>query len=636
MGSTQQEDVVPDVNPSSTITTSSDTPTPPTTTTTTTTTSDTDTHNNTTQQFNPQLIINQANEQVKENDVAGAQMTYQSALLDWVDDIRELSASTESAESLFRMNEAVATLWIEYAKLVQRGHDGNGGENVVAETKEAFEAAVYCPVAGNVGRLWKEYALFLQQYDKHIAAQGVYLRALVGDAKATTTDEESDPDKLSPAVTNVQDQNELWNEFWIMMKKCNPSSMENLSLEEFRGAVEKEHNVEFDKTKQKRSFSPHPTQSQTLKNLVNKTSNTEKLLDGGTTVEDPVSKRMKLNHPIPMVSSPTPAMVGGGVMPMDTTSLAPSNSNKGSTTEPQIDAITKQLQVMTEKMPENITAEWLARDGDELPQRPEPPLFAPSPPKLGDPSGKDMLGTEMALKLIQLLLKGTDQEDESGEDTVMEDMEETKEDKVCHGTMVLEVCRACWIMTAMKEKEAAKSLKALDDQLSSDIEKLETELDARLSVAGAALSAVQQMNANEKNDLIMICNQKRQQLLALVSWEFRHLLAIQQQLLTHAGVPGFNGPTVDATSIREQADICSFLHSAFYLRQRIGEKQHCTMLKSQDTRLSSLPPELPTQTSTNIVDLTLTGQPQLYQQPYPAGNHIPVTQQIQFMSGQYR
>lgn len=97
----------------------------------------------------------------------------------------------------------------------------------------------------------------------------------------------------------------------------------------------------------------------------------------------------------------------------------------------------------TQNMAPEMMALWLARDGDAPPCRPEPPLFAPAAPKLGDPSGKDILGSDLALKLVELMLKnGT-------------------------GPVVLEVCRGAWAMQALKEREAMKALKALEDKMVS-------------------------------------------------------------------------------------------------------------------------------------------------------------------------
>jgi hypothetical protein len=38
----------------------------------------------------------------------------------------------------------------------------------------------------------------------------------------------------------------------------------------------------------------------------------------------------------------------------------------------------------TTGLPPDIMAAWISRDGHDVPQSPEPPLFAPAPPKLSD------------------------------------------------------------------------------------------------------------------------------------------------------------------------------------------------------------------------------------------------------------
>ena len=133
-----------------------------------------------------------------------------------------------------------------------------------------------------------------------------------------------------------------------------------------------------------------------------------------------------------------------------------------------------------------------------------------------------------------------------------------------------------------------------------DFGRMEEDLEARLKVAGAALAAVQQINANEKESFLAACNQQRQQLEAQIAWEFRQLLSTQQLLLTNAGIPEFNGPTAASISIYKHSIVCSFLHSAFFLRNRVGEKNHIAMLKKQQSKLASeqpspmpLPPALP-------------------------------------------
>mmetsp|Transcript_9238 Transcript_9238/g.17389 ORF Transcript_9238/g.17389 Transcript_9238/m.17389 type:complete len:368 (-) Transcript_9238:107-1210(-) len=244
-----------------------------------------------------------------------------------------------------------------------------------------------------------------------------------------------------------------------------------------------------------------------------------------------------------------------------------------------IETFAHEILLKVTSIPPEITAEWLARDGNSLPSVPPMSLFSPSPPRLSDPSGKEMLGTEISLKLIRLLLGSA-----SGDGENLEDGGEN----IIAGT-ILDVCKACWVMSALKEKEARMCTEALDKKLLDDVQRMNTDLEARLSVAGAALAAVQQINANEKHTFVTSCNQQRQYMQALIVWEFRQLLATQQQILTDAGLPEFHGPTIDSMTIYKQSMICSFLHSAFYLRSRIGDKAHVAMLKSQETRLRNQP-----------------------------------------------
>jgi hypothetical protein len=208
-------------------------------------------------------------------------------------------------------------------------------------------------------------------------------------------------------------------------------------------------------------------------------------------------------------------------------------------------------------MPPEITAAWMLRDGIDSATIPEPPLFTASPPKLSDTSGRDILGDELALLLIQRLLEKS-------------------------GSVVLHVCQGLWMLTALKEKESQRELEMLDQTLTADVERLESNLEARLSVAGAATAAVAQMNDRERASFLESCQRQRQQLLQSIAWEFRQLLWQQQQILTKLKIPGFDGSTVDKATLELQASICSCLHSAFYLRTRVGQDSHEKMLKSQE------------------------------------------------------
>jgi hypothetical protein len=53
------------------------------------------------------------------------------------------------------------------------------------------------------------------------------------------------------------------------------------------------------------------------------------------------------------------------------------------------------------------------------------------------------------------------------------------------------------------------------------MEELDESLETRLSVAGAASSAVQQMNDSERSAFKQSCYQQRQEALSSIAWEFR-------------------------------------------------------------------------------------------------------------------
>ena len=124
---------------------------------------------------------------------------------------------------------------------------------------------------------------------------------------------------------------------------------------------------------------------------------------------------------------------------------------------------------------------------------------------------------------------------------------------------------------------------------------MEADLDARASVAGGALAAVQQANDKERNSFEAQSEAQRNQLLSSIAWEFRKLLYTQQVILANAKLPGFQGPTVDSSAIAFQSKVCSVMHSAFYLRARVGETSHVNMLNKQ---LESLERFIQTQVKT--------------------------------------
>ncbi len=74
--------------------------------------------------YNPNTIINEANESFHNNDISNAQMTYQCALLDWVDDAREMmnNNSGGGVVDMKYLRDAIVLLWIEYAQLNQKAN----------------------------------------------------------------------------------------------------------------------------------------------------------------------------------------------------------------------------------------------------------------------------------------------------------------------------------------------------------------------------------------------------------------------------------------------------------------------------------------------------------------------------------
>ena len=64
--------------------------------------------------YDPNVIIQAAEEKRQQNDISGAQMMYMSALLNWVDAARE-----GGVRDLDQVREAIATLWLAYAHFNQ-------------------------------------------------------------------------------------------------------------------------------------------------------------------------------------------------------------------------------------------------------------------------------------------------------------------------------------------------------------------------------------------------------------------------------------------------------------------------------------------------------------------------------------
>ena len=381
-----------------------------------------------------------------------------------------------------------------------------------------YEQATNCPVAGGTGEIWSEYAKFLEERERPKTARNLYLRALVG---------EDGP----PRVTHSPDQNMLWDGFLSMMRslKKNP----DLTLDELKGAARKGG----DAAVADRVGSTTPTPDQMISSPT---------VDGKTRHDAEDGSR-------PAKRSRWDASSSAAVALPVTTEMMSAGS---------IDTTAGVILTATRNMPPEIEMLWLARDGGSIPSRPEPALFSASPPKLGDPSGKDLVGNEAALRILQILTA-------------------TTHDGKSLGSAVLDLCHACWMMTAIKEEEATRAQESIEKKILAGREALEADLDTRASVAGSAIAAVRQANERERSVFDTQCDAQRNQLLASIAWEFRKLQYTQQIMLTNAKIPGFDGPTVDFAIIALQSKVCSVLHSAFFLRARVGEASHAIMLNKQ-------------------------------------------------------
>jgi len=353
-------------------------------------------------------VIQEANAKFDADDLQGAQMVYQSALLTWVDD-----ATFGSPSQKQQISSAIATVWIAYADLNRRA-------NMFKAATDTYEAAVNCPIAGTMGIVWSSYAKFQQERNRNKTAQKVYIRALVGE------------NEVHAKVANEQECHDLWKEFLEMMQSLNQG--ETLSMEQLQDAVRAEYNEALNV--RNANTSANVQQGKVKAEPMNQYNDSQQLYTfsqapQAAEIEEPMLKRAKLAD---ANKTPEPAAV-----------LIAS-----------VEAAASEIRLRISVIPPEITAEWLALDGNSLPSIPSPPLFSPSPPRLSDPSGKELLGTEISLKLIQMLIS-------DGHGGGVQD----STDSNVGGNAILETCRACWLMTALKEREATACIIALDKKLVS-------------------------------------------------------------------------------------------------------------------------------------------------------------------------
>ena len=457
--------------------------------------------------YDPNVVIQAAQDKYTEkDDFEGGQMIFQSALLTWVDDARELLANNNNNNRMEydTLQQAIVTLWLAYAEFLSSCQQ-------FKSAMEAYEQATHCPVAGSVGTVWLSFAQFAQDRERKRKAQDIYIRALLG------TNGTNGP------VQEEQDRDILWQAFLEFMQQ---GSNPDLTLEELQRAA-----MEELQKPQESSNGMEPAANQD---------------------EEPSSKRIKLmgeqqQQPSVDPSPPPLELPKNQVVSLEAVDI-------------EAKAF---LQVLQQKdVPPDILAAWMIRDGTSLAQAPEPPLFEPLPPKFSDPTAKDLLGVTLALELNQCLQSAS-------------------------GTILLKVCHALWTLTALTEHHAAETVAQLDQSLKQAHEQREANFANQLATAtNPAVAAAVQANLEQNRRVFQTaCQEQRQTVVQDVAWQLRRLLCVQQQVLTQLQVPGFAGPTVEAQVLDQQAKICSYLHAAFFLRNRIGPEPHLALLQAQAKRL---------------------------------------------------
>ncbi|KAL7557986.1 hypothetical protein ACA910_021102 [Epithemia clementina (nom. ined.)] len=468
--------------------------------------------------YDPNVVIRAAQDKLNENnDFEGGQMIFQSALLTWVDDAREISQNSNNGNIDYdTMQQAIVTLWLAYAEFLSSVHQ-------FKSAMEAYEQAVSCPVAGHVGTVWLTYAQFAQERGKKRTAQQLYIRALLGS------------NGNDGSVQEEQDRDILWQAFLEMMQADNP----DLTLTSLQQAVISEQ--------------------QEKQNLEQSTAATSSVLsiaepDSVEMNDEPASKRMKL-------ANAQKDQAAHGIT-SQTTSPELQKIHVVSLEAVEIEAKAFLEVLQHNELPPDVLAAWMIRDGQSLPQAPEPPLFEPTPPKFLDPTAKDILGVDLALNLNRRL-------------------------RSTSGTVVLKVSQALWMLTALTEHHASEAVAQLDQSLKHAHEQREANFAYRIATATTE-SIVAAVRANIEHDrqaFQQACQDQRQKLLQDIAWQMRRMLCVQQQILTQLQVPGFSGPGVDADALQEQSKICSYLHAAFFLRNRIGPEPHLALLNAQAKRL---------------------------------------------------
>ena len=283
--------------------------------------------------YDPNTVIASAHQKCASGDWEGGQFTFQSHLLEWTDDVREGTLSHHH-QDIHQLREAITTLYLAYAQYLITAQQ-------FKSAIEVYEDAIHTTVlASSNGRIYQEYARFLLERNKRKSAQDLYKQALV------LTDSSSGQ---KGAVQDEQDRELLWHDFLEMMQAGNP----DLTMKSLRQAVLEEQ-TELPPSKRQKVEEPDDTTKNPA--LPNCEFRAEDNPPSHMTIETSKTHVVTLES----VEQTALELRSAWQALLSSTALAPG-------------------------LPPDVLAAWMSRDGQDVPQAPEPPLFAPSPPKLSDP-----------------------------------------------------------------------------------------------------------------------------------------------------------------------------------------------------------------------------------------------------------
>ena len=190
-------------------------------------------------------------------------------------------------------------------------------------------------------------------------------------------------------VHDEQDRALLWSEFFLRMMQ---TKQPNLTLPALKEAVENEHNNLSTATTSTNDEQPDTTKS----GAITSASNDDNMYD-----DLPIRKRPRLqnNNNSGIKEENVPSATGMELSEETTRTYVVTASDVKIEETALLDII------QNIKDDPLFMSMWMVRDGDSPPQAPEPPLFEAAPPKLVDPSGKDLLGEDLALQVVKHLLE---------------------------------------------------------------------------------------------------------------------------------------------------------------------------------------------------------------------------------------